>query len=425
MVLTVQEALDMAQEGNLSLQAQQISVDTALLQEANSWNVLIPSLTGTLGYLRSNRAQSGSALVPDPSSFDPLAGGFERVSLQEYEASPHTIMGKLDVQLTLNPALGNGMVALAQGSELAVLERESLWQDTALSVEKNFYQILLLQEQMAILEAQMETMTQRLKDRESMYQSGLITELDLLQVQVGLERMKPGISSLKAGIEGSLNGLKLTLGLDQETDLILEGSIAGAHWSQESGTLSEAPKIQKLELNQRMMKNGLKASKNQKLPSLILGWSYNPVLNDPFTENRYLEGDNWTDQGSFSLMMALPLSSWLPHSKDQIDRIKQTNDLLALGLQKRLALQGLKVQLNTLERRLLSQEESISAAQKGLDLAQRSYQLTERAYQVGTKTFLELQTAEDDYLSAQFELVNTQYDYLITQLEGKHLLGQF
>lgn len=423
--ITVDEALQIAKENNLNLKASQVKLESALHQESLAWNVFIPSVSLTAGYIHSNEAQSGSALVPVNGMETPMGTLYSDVMQYEYEASPHSLMGQLDFQLGLSPALVNGMASLSYNSKLSILEKASLWQETAYNIYKSFYQLLLLQKQISILQAQYSTMEQRYADMKTMYQSGFVTELDVLQVQVGLESMKPGLTRLESSMTNGLKALKLNLGLSQDEEIILKGEIPSSIEQQVEGDLNNSLSIQTLNINLKMLENGKNAIINQSLPRLVLGWNMNLHINDPFTNDNYSDFNNWRDQGSFSVMMNLPINNWLPFSSTQVEIQSMENQILALAYQKQITLEGLEVRYDSFISQLEFQLEAIESAEKSMSLAKRRFELTEEAYRAGTRNYLELKSSEDEYLSAQFECLSSQYDYLMNQLELAFLFGSF
>lgn len=428
--LTIEDALQIAKDNNYSLKANDVSLHTAVKKEKAAWNVFMPTMNLSMTYAKSNEVSTTSALTPVPSSFSPGDNSFDKVQVMSFD-SKDSLVAQMTAQLNLNLAIGNGIKALKLNSESASLDRQVAWQDTALDVQKSFYQILLLQKQRAILQSQYQTMEQRLKDVRNMYNNGYSTELDLLQVQVGLERMKPSLTQMDEGIKNGIKGLTYKLGLPQEQEITLVGEISVDDLSGVEGDLDSSLTLLQLDNNLEQLENAKKAAFYQNLPTLTLGWGYNPILGNPTDGDKYssfsdyFDSDNWSDQGSLTITLSMPLDAWLPFSSSQMDIDGYKDQIKALGYQKLSATEGLAVQLKSLRSTLVSQSQTITASLKGRDLAKRTYDLTKVAYRSGTKTYYELKSAEDDYLSAEFDYISSQYDYLMTYLDLKYNLGQF
>ncbi len=199
--LTVQEAISLGKAHNLNLKVQDITVAKADRAKNDRWNVFVPDVSAQVILNHSNVATTGTALAPIITSYNPVTGGFDEVGVTSYEVNQYTLIGNLNAQLVLTPALANGIKALDLNLRTEKLNREKDEKDLERSIEKNYFQLVQMKKSVELLEKNIVTTTQRYNDMQAMYRNGLITELDLLQVQSGLASLKPSLTSLKNGYD--------------------------------------------------------------------------------------------------------------------------------------------------------------------------------------------------------------------------------
>jgi outer membrane protein len=416
--LTLNQALDIAREQSTGVRVTSLARQSAQLARTTAWNVLVPSISVTTGVTRSNTPPQVT-----------IAPGMVM------ELSPWTALVQLDTQLVLNPALFNGLQNYNLELERSELNQEQTLQELELRVTQQFYQLLLLQEQLELLQAQVRSLEARRQDMEVMFNAGIIHELDLLQIQVGQERLKPQVIQLERTIQQAMHRFNLTLGLPLTTQFTLDGSITQVAHGIES-TLGTVPAavlsgantsyrtdLRGLELNLRSLDNGLQANFRQNLPSIILGWSWQPVLSDPFSDSRFFTGDNWTDRGSFSLLVRLPLDVWIPNSSHRVQRRQMEIQKEQLILQTRQAEQAAELEITSLVQQLHSRIESLQALGRAVALAERSLLLTSQAYNLGTRSYSDLRDAENELLSTRLDLLVGQFETLMTWLDLNQALG--
>lgn len=426
LTLTLQEAVAKAEELNLTLQAGRESISSARKSWEMSWNQFIPSASLTTGLSRSNTATSGSTVIP----INEISTGiYDQLMVSDYELSPWSLLANLNFQWAVNPAMFDGIESLEQDYQSALLEQAQSREDLVFRVQQGFYQLLLLQEQIRILQQQIETMEERYRDMQTMYRNGFITQLDLLQTEAGLAQMRPGLIKLENGYQLALLNFRMTLGLDLDQPLKLVGAIGLPEEADPDQALRDFdPRrrldIQSLDLGLRQLETGLSASKNQMLPTLSLSWNYNPMLSDPFDGDMWSNlGDNISDRGSFSVMVSLPLDVWLPFSQTRSDQDGMESQMAQMRIQRKMAVQAAELEVRNMAMTLNASEQNIEALQKNLELAEEQYRMNEIAYRNGSKALTDLETAEDDLLSARFSIVEEQYNYLTTWLELKKALG--
>jgi outer membrane protein TolC len=429
MDLTVEKAVSLGNENNLNLKIQDITVAQADRENRDRWNAFLPDVTlsGTLN--RSTEENSGYGYVGSGTSYDysdyitTYSDGYGYY----YDYGNWTAAGDLTAQLVLNPAIDNGIKALGLNLRTEQLNREIDEKQLEQNIKKYYYQLVQLKANIALLEKNITTTDQRYRDMQAMYRNGLITELDLLQTEAARSSLTPTLTSLKNGYEQLRMAFCMDLGLplNQELNLIDEITAANARTFDADNLvksyMTDNLDIQSLELGKDAASNGMKAQSNQSLPSLILSYSYTPTVLDPF------EMDNWedyTDYGSFSLTLSVPLDDWLPHSGASNDRKEWDDTLKTLDYQKGLLYQATEISIRQYVMTLDASVQNLTVMEENVDLAQKAYDMSWEQYRNGQMTATDLSQSENDLLESESNLLGEKYTYISALLDLEYAVNR-
>ena len=436
LVLTVNEAVDLGLANNYNLKVQENSLAGKIRARRDAWNVFIPDVGASLTLSRKNEAQAmgGTAIlgtnigIMDATTAD---GIYEKLSIQSYETelSPWTAVGSLSAQLVLSPAIGNGIKALDLDYQNSLLSLEASENTTEQGIKRNFYSLLLLEEQIEVLKRNIETTRNRLTSMEAMYRNGYITELDLLKTRAGLSSLGPALLGLQNGYEQLLMVFRMDLGLDLDQELRLEGKVEVSPEALDADDLVKRflpgrTDIQQLLVNQKMLENVKALNFNQgRLPALVLGWTYSPYQADPFDPDRWGEDGFSGDNGSLSITLSVPLDDWLPRS-GTANKIKEAQDNIdRLGYQKELAFLAAEMEIRNLVMSLNTSREKLTVLTESVEINEQSLRMSRESYDNGGIALLDLETAENDLLQAEIDLLSEKFTYISSLLDLEKALN--
>ena len=425
--LTVDEAVSLGIDNNYTIKMQSLSAAEKERLKKDAWNIFLPDISASATLSRSNTATTSAGTLiqgsNDGMTFSSDEGLYDYLLLAPYEQSiePWTLSGNISAQFAFSPAMINGVKQAQLDYRNALLDLESSRQTTELSIRKNFYNLLLLEEQIAVLKKNIQTTEERLESMETMYNYGYITEIDLLKTRAGLASMGPSLLNLENGYKQLLMVFLMDLGLDLTREVVLKGSVEAVPvtWDAEElidKYLGQRIDLRQLSVQEQMLQNAEKLSINQNLPSLILGWNYIPYQLDPFT------GDSWDvdelsgDNGSLSITFSLPLDNWIPHSGDMNSIQQSRNSLEMFRYQKALAILGAEMEVRSLVMELNTSGQNIRVLEESIELNKKSLDMSREAYEKGELQLLELESAENDLLQAELNLVSEKYNYISSLL---------
>lgn len=446
LILTVEDATEFAIKNSRTLKVSAIDVEIAKLKKDNAWNVFLPSVqvTGTMS--RSNEVSNTSAemmdgimsgfmemLMPLYTKHPELLGSLPSGSSSSSDSSDPTeadhwkAIGNISLNWNFSFALLEAYKTTISSYEAGLISYEQSVKQTERDVQKLFYGMLLMQENLKLQQEMLENARLRMEQAEVFYKNGLAPELSYLQAQVAYENKKPTVLQMEQSLVQQLNTFGFLLGLPYGTEIELIGTIEPKFIDIEASELVEKYltnrlDVQSLYKNMELISHGIKATKLQTYtPALALSWGYQPIVMD-ITKN-WFDGDNVMDQGALSVTLAWNLTNMLPFSSN-ITSLKETEkNLEKLELSVATILQNGEIEINSLVDNLKKCESSIKAMEYNVELAEKAYNMSFEAYRVGTTELLDLNEAASQLSQAKLGLMNEKYTYLTTLLDLEYAIN--
>jgi outer membrane protein TolC len=431
--LTLDDVIERGLAQNLSVRVSELDVQNKKAAMDTAYNVFYPDLQLNTTLLRSNSAEEGSLLIPNPTSeVLPGTGIYDQVLLQEYSIDQNILNVSLSGSLAISLAMFDGIEALRSDYAMSLLSYEDAAKRLERDLKKNFYSLILQKEQIGILSASRATMQARYDQTLVDYQNGLVPEIALLNSQVAYENMGPMINDAQRAYDFALSLFKQNLGIDQSTDLILVGEIVVPDFSIDEERLSADRRF-----DVRTQRNLIELAEIQLdaarhgdfVPSLVLSGSYAPALVDPFNgenwEDLFSEewSDRWIDGGSLSVTLNVPLDNYLPWSAARVNHRNLENNILALRLQEESIRDLGSVEISNTLDSMDASLRSIEILNLTLRTNERNAALVEEAYLAGSRSQLDVDTAEDELRQAQLNLLNEQFRYLSYLFDLEYLVN--
>lgn len=446
LILTVEDATEFAIKNSRTLKVSAIDVEIAKLKKDNAWNVFLPNVqvTGTMS--RSNEVSNTSAemmdgimsgfmemLMPLYTKHPELLGSLPSGSSSSSDSSDPTeadhwkAIGNISLNWNFSFALLEAYKTTISSYEAGLISYEQSVKQTERDVQKLFYGMLLMQENLKLQQEMLENARLRMEQAEVFYKNGLAPELSYLQAQVAYENKKPTVLQMEQSLVQQLNTFGFLLGLPYGTEIELIGTIEPKFIDIEASELVEKYltnrlDVQSLYKNMELISHGIKATKLQTYtPALALSWGYQPIVMD-ITKN-WFDGDNVMDQGALSVTLAWNLTNMLPFSSN-ITSLKETEkNLEKLELSVATILQNGEIEINSLVDNLKKCESSIKAMEYNVELAEKAYNMSFEAYRVGTTELLDLNEAASQLSQAKLGLMNEKYTYLTTLLDLEYAIN--
>jgi len=433
--LSPDEAVQMAIKNNLSLESSRIGTATKKRASDLSWNQFIPNITVGGSLILDNEKSKIEGMKPvDISSY--LPAGFLPSGTSLYGVYPYTIeapqwhvAGSIQMSLNISIAMFVNMRRLRLDYEGGLISYEKAKTQLERDVRKAYHNMLLLQENIALLKSTAENVDRQVQMAQANYNAGLAPELTLLQARVARENLRPTMDQAENGLKLSMAQFAMFLGLDYNTPFELIPVSESADFipldvaEMISKASSGKPDIQELRQTILMLKSARRAQIYSLTPVLTLSWNSQSVfIADPWKDD-WGDGDLWQKSGGLTIALGLRLHSLIPFSTD-FQGIKNLDDQIKtanIGLAQMI--RGTEIEIyNTvlaLERTRISTE----AQAQTISLAEQSYRLTEEAYRAGLQDYFQVQSAEQSLRQARVQMLEQQFNYLNGLIDLEYSIG--
>ncbi len=316
--------------------------------------------------------------------------------------------------------------------EIAVESARSSKITMVAEVKKAFYNILLAEQSLEVLEESSAISKKSVDDTQVMFDNGLTSEYDLLTAQVQYSNLQPTIVQTRNSVEVAKLLLKMYLSLPEQTEIELSGSLDDMRDSVFNGTdnlstdISQNSDIITLELQSKLLADQLKLTNSSRLPTLAAygsiayaGSEVAAIDMATFTAN----GTEYFGQTpvNVGVSLSIPIFSGLTN----INNAKQIkNQMKQLELQKSYAEQAKIVEVKSSINSLFTAREKMFSEEATMAQATKAYNISKTRYDAGVGTMLELNSAQLSQTQASLNYSQAIYDYLSAKADYDQITGK-
>ena len=394
--LDLQTCLSLALENNPDLKVSGLDLAITRRDSSHTWNTFLPGLSAGVGISENSPLTSGPY---DPS---------------------RTLSGSVSLSLSLNA----GLAASARGIRLSLERDEISYKEAEKSllsaVEKEFYYLMTSASNLEIVKADLDLSWKNYDQVENNYRHGMASELTLLQAMVSASNQEPVYKQAVATHEARMNEFLLTIGLEPETDVVLEGSLDRDIWEGSAEELAERylpvrSDIQRLIKDKAILENKKKQTILQnRTPTLRLSGGWNTSRRDE---------SEWTDGISMGLNVNIPLDTFIYGSSTFLS-IRELDDKISQNeISLKSAFDEGRTEIINLVNQLNVSADNIRLSSLNIELAEESFIQTEESFSRGLSQHLEVEKAQQELLSARQQFLSNQYNYLTNLINLRDALG--
>ncbi|MGF7231701.1 TolC family protein [Arachidicoccus sp.] len=295
--------------------------------------------------------------------------------------------------------------------------------DVAVGVSKAYYDVLLTQQQINVLNEDILRLKRSLKDATSQYNAGVVDKIDYKRATISLNNSVAQEQSSKELLKAKYAYLKQLMGYPMDRPLLISSDTSKLEQTAMIDTSTEVDfrnriEYQQLQTQEQLQLANLKYQKWSYLPTISAVASYNlNFMNDQFGQ---LYNRNFPN--SFvGLQLGLPIfqggkrKESINQAKLQINitELSKTNMVNAVNAEYQNAMAVYK-----------GDYANYFALKENLALALDVYQTLSLQYKAGVKTYLDVVTAETDLRSSQINFANALYQLLSDKLDVQKALGE-
>lgn len=329
--------------------------------------------------------------------------------------------------LELNQLLFDGtyIVGLQASKTYKELSNKSLKRtriETAVEVTKAYYSVLVSNEQLSLLDANLVRLKTSLHDTEAMFKNGFVEKIDVDRLTVLLNNLETERENVIRLLALNVSLLKFQMGMSIGSRLTLTDSIEDLQNDQilaASDTSAYQNRIEYslLQTQKKLNELDLKRYKSQFLPSLsAFGSTSQSYQSNSFSD---LYDTNFPST-IVGLRLSVPIISGgmklYQVRNAKLAVLKTENDLINLR-------NGINLEVEQSRTTYLNGLKSLDNQKRNMELAKEVLRVARIKYEQGVGSSIEVTTAETSLKEAQNNYINALYDLMINKVNLDKALG--
>lgn len=438
MKLTLEECIALGLEQNPGLMVSKAQVDQAkgqtmqakagklpkvtLSGNAVHSNTLPEFATGTPTYFPTGPGQvSPGGPISTPVHVHMLAfPGIEMTNTREGD-----IYGvKVEAQYALYAGgrIKNGIKAAElneRAAEEAVRQQRN---ELIFNIEQAFYGVLLTQEVVKVIDEAYATASAHYRQVKAFYNEGLVSNLDVLNVESAMAAIKPQQIEARNANEMAKLGLKNLLNIDLATPIEAVGELKYEQHDLPlpddlyAQGLGNRPEMRIIVLRKEMAQKMLEINKAGAYPTvgLFANYQWNRGQELPPSDKIWRDGYQAGAAVSVPLFDGRSTEGGVAEAQAQVTQVEQGKRALELGV---------KTQIQQAVLSLRSAEEKIAAEQANVDAARKNHEVAKARYAVGLASNLDVMDAQTKLSQAKVQYLSAVHDYDVAWFQLQAALG--
>ena len=413
---SLQEAIDYAQSHQSSILNASIDEEIAKNTVKRTIGIGLPQLNGNVNFqdfLKIPTNLLPGEIFGKPGTQIPAQFGVQ------YQSS---------FGLELNQLLFDGsyLVGLQATKTYKELSNKNLKRsriETAVGVTKAYYSVLVSNEQLSLLDANMERLKKSLNDTKALFANGFVEKIDVDRLTVLNNNLETERGNVIRLLELNMNLLKFQMGMNIQLKLVLKdsiGSLQVAEFLAVKDTAAYQNRIEYslLETQKKLNELDLKRYKSLFLPSLAAFGT----TSRSFQSNEFL---NLIDRSFPATIIGFRLSVPLLSGgvkayqvrNAKLEVLKTENNLVNLK-------NGINLEVEQAQTIYRNGLKSLENQKRNMELAKEVLRVTKIKYEQGVGSSIEVTTAETSLKESQNNYINALYDLLINKVNMDRALGK-
>ncbi|MBA9076294.1 TolC family protein [Rufibacter quisquiliarum] len=294
--------------------------------------------------------------------------------------------------------------------------------NTVVDVSKAFFNVLLTQEQLRILDENIIRLEKQFRDARAQYEQGLVDKTDYQRASITLASTRADRKRAQENIKARTAVLQELMGVPVGSDLQLAYDYNQMQQNIQVDTTQQVSFANRVEFQQLQTQRQIQVLNTRYyrwgfLPNASLYGNYNPLFFSDNFSDLYSKAYPTSQVG---LQVAIPIFQGGQRLQNmRISELRETRlDLDIQNLQRRI-----NTEYQTSLANYKSDYNDWITLQSNLQLAEEVYNVIKLQYNEGIKTYLDLIVAETDLRTAQLNYYNALYSVLSSKLDVQRALG--
>jgi Outer membrane protein len=294
--------------------------------------------------------------------------------------------------------------------------------NTYVDVTKAFFDVLLTEEQLNVLNEDILRLQRNYKDAYNLYQNGLTDKIDYQRTEISLSNAQAQRKTTQEALKAKYSVLKHLMGVAPEKQL----TVLYDSSKYENEILYDTTKI--LDYNNRIEYKLLQTTLNLQNSSIsYYKWSFLPTLSAFYDYNAQYGNDQFSDlynkvnpSSLIGLKLTLPLFQGM-NRQENLSKAKLQYQRFQLGMD------YLKSEINSEYTQALSGYISnlneLKIAKNNINIAKDIFNTVKLQYDKGIKAYLEVIVSETDLRTAELNYLNILFQVLSSKMDLEKASG--
>lgn len=413
--LTIEDAILIGLDKSKVIHASMMKVQYADSRASEASTLMLPTLRFSGGYTRLSDippAQVSIPILPTPVTLSP------------------TVLNSYNFRLTLQQPLFTGF-RLARNSDIADFharatqkEFEKDRSELVFNIKSAYWNLAKATELQKVVDENVEQIKAHVKDAGNLQKQGLVTNNDVLKVQVQLSEAMLRQIDTKNNVQLGKIALNSVLGLPLEIEFELHSGFQREHRTFPDlntlvqQALEKRPEIQSLDFRVKAGDAAVSLAQSNWWPQVYLVGNY---LTARPNQRIFPTQDTFKDTWDVGVSFSFDVWNWgsTLHQTDQARaQLGQAQDTHA-QLRDAIALDVTRNYLN-----LMRSKERISVAEQGVSQAEENYKVTSARFKQGLGTTSDLLDAEVALLQARTNYTQALVDFSLAEASLEKAIGE-
>lgn len=422
-LLTLEEAVNIALQRNTILQKSINSIDSYQSNVKAAYGNLLPTL-GAQGSWQWTRSETKGGYLPLPN------GGYLPLPDLKVISETRSYTVGAGTNWTLFDGLSNIATVSQSKNNLgsAQLSLARLKQTIVYQTISNYYDIINAGELLKVKEEDVKWNEKNFETINERNKLGAVTLADVYAQQVKVGNAELAVIQANNNLETAKSNLLYYLGLDVLDNYSFSDSLSasdkdiiGRHIDSNyqdlsdlvTKSLSSRYDYQSAKLSLESALNGITIARGGYFPSLTNSnsfYTYSDNVNTLFQNKNY----------TVALTLNVPIfSGFSTENRLQLAQVSAMNSKADLSDLER----DIKRNIQKTYLDLQAAEKSLEVSKGNVAAAEESRRIQQEKYALGSSTLLDVLVANSDYLTAQTNLINAEYAYIVLSEQVKYQLG--
>ncbi|AFM05357.1 outer membrane protein [Bernardetia litoralis DSM 6794] len=419
---TLEQCIEYAIENRVEVKNAQLDYQISKAKVGEVRAQGLPQVNGSLSLIDNYKVPL--TFLP-AQLLDPQAGSDDFVAVAFQTQYAGTAKVELQ-QLVFSGSYILGLKAAATYTQLSEKQITQSKIEIAESVSKAYYSLLINRERLELLKQNFNRVDTVYQQTKALYENGFAEKIDADRLKVSSNNIKMEIQNFERLIELSEMLLKFQMGLVQEDNLTVSGSLEKLQIDESDVLIAQINPEQRIEFSLLQTQKELnllqiREYKARYLPTLSFFANYGANMGSSEGKDLVpLASDRWIANGTMGISLNVPIfDSFQKHhliQQEKFNLMKTENQISDFSRVVNLQVSQSNITLQNSIDKLKFQEEN-------MDLAKEIFRVTKIKYEEGVGSNLEVVEAETAYKEAQTNYYSALYDAMVAKIDLQKAQG--